>query len=90
MNTHAINIVQALKSRGLRVSFAESCTGGMASAAITAVEGASEVLDLSLTVYADWAKVEYTDVTEEILAVHGAVSAQTAQLMASGIRKRGF
>jgi len=84
----AQNVVRELKEQGLRVAFAESCTGGMASAAITAVEGVSDVLDISITAYANWANIEYTDVTEEVLAAHGAVSQQTASLMAQGIRKR--
>jgi PncC family amidohydrolase len=83
----AQDVVQLLKEHGLRVSFAESCTGGMVSQAITAVAGASEVLDMSVVTYANWAKIECTDVTEEALAAHGAVSEQTAALMASGIRR---
>jgi nicotinamide-nucleotide amidase len=84
----AQDVVQLLREKNLRISFAESCTGGMASSAITSVEGASEVLDMSMTTYANRAKVEYTDVTDEILDTYGAVSSQTAMLMASGIRKR--
>ena len=81
-------IVRLLKEKNMKISFAESCTGGMVSAAITSVEGASGILDLSITTYANQAKIQYTDVTEEVLAAHGAVSEQTAALMASGIRKR--
>ena len=82
----AQDVVQSLKSKQKRVAFAESCTGGMVSAAITSVDGASEVLDLSMTTYANWAKVKYTDVTDEMLNAHGAVSSETALAMASGIR----
>lgn len=86
--TSAQDVVYLLKKCKLRISFAESCTGGMVSAAITEVDGASEVLDMSIVTYANWAKTAYTDVTEEVLTVHGAVSGQTALMMAAGIRKR--
>lgn len=84
----AQDVVQLLRQHNLRVSFAESCTGGMVSAAITSVSGASEVLDLSITTYANPAKIQYTDVTDEVLSVYGAVSSQTALLMAQGIKAR--
>jgi len=60
----------------------------MVSAAITSAAGSSAVLDISVITYSNWAKIEYTDVTEEVLSLHGAVSKETAVLMASGIRKR--
>ena len=85
----ADDAVRLLKEKGLKVSFAESCTGGMLSAAVTSVDGASEVLDMSIVTYANWAKIKYTDVTEEVLEdiTKGAVSEQTASMMAAGIRK---
>jgi len=82
----AENLVKLLKEKKLKVSFAESCTGGMASSAITSVAGSSDVLDLSIVTYANSAKIKFTDVTQEILDKHGAVSSQTALLMAQGIR----
>ncbi|MCL1866504.1 MAG: CinA family protein [Oscillospiraceae bacterium] len=88
IETLAEKVVNELKKNGLKVAFAESCTGGMLSSAITSVAGSSDVLEVSVTTYANRAKIEYTDVTEEILSTHGAVSEQTAVLMATGIRKR--
>ena len=88
METLAENVVVALKEKELKVAFAESCTGGMVSAAITSVVGSSDVFDMSIVTYSNLAKTEYTDVTDEILSLHGAVSEETAVLMASGIRKR--
>jgi PncC family amidohydrolase len=84
----AQDIVNSLKSKNQRAAFAESCTGGMVSAAITSVPGSSRVLDLSIVTYSNQAKIEYTDVTQEVLGKHSAVSSQTAQLMAQGIRAR--
>ncbi|MCL2754379.1 MAG: CinA family protein [Oscillospiraceae bacterium] len=84
----AQNVVETLKTRGLRVAFAESCTGGMLAAAITSVPGSSAVLDMSIITYANSAKIEYTDVTQNDLDIQGAVSERIARLMASGIRRR--
>jgi PncC family amidohydrolase len=81
-------VVQKLREQGKRVAFAESCTGGMAAAAITSVAGSSNVLDMSVVTYSNYAKIEYTDVTQDILDKHGAVSSETARLMAQGIRAR--
>lgn len=79
----AQDVVQLLQARTMKVAFAESCTGGMVAAAITSVAGASDVLDISIVTYANWAKIQYTDVTAEILEQFGAVSSQTAEMMAS-------
>ncbi|MDR0197399.1 MAG: CinA family protein [Oscillospiraceae bacterium] len=82
----ARDVVRLLRERGLRVAFAESCTGGMISAAITSVPGSSAVLEACVVTYANWAKEKYAGVTNETLAAHGAVSAETALAMANGIR----
>jgi len=86
INKLAETLVKLLKEKNLIVSFAESCTGGMATAAITSVAGSSEVLELSIVTYANFAKIRYTDVTQQVLDKHGAVSSETALLMAQGIR----
>jgi len=83
----AYDVVKLLRENNMRVSFAESCTGGLITAAIVAVPGASEVLDLSVVTYANGAKLRYTDVTEAMLAEHGAASKEVAIAMASGIRR---
>jgi nicotinamide-nucleotide amidase len=79
---------ELLKARNLRVSFAESCTGGMLAAALVSVPGSSAVFDESIVTYSNEAKIKYTDVTREVLDKHGAVSAETALLMAAGIRRQ--
>jgi len=83
----AYDVVKLLRENNMRVSFAESCTGGLVTAAIVAVSGASEVLDIGMVTYANEAKLRYTDVTEAVLAEHGAVSEEAALAMASGIRR---
>jgi nicotinamide-nucleotide amidase len=86
----AQKVTEQLTESGKRIAFAESCTGGMLAAAITSVAGSSSVLDMSIVTYANSAKIEYTHVTPDILDKHGAVSAETAEAMASGIRERAF
>ncbi len=88
MNLSAQDAVKILNERNLKISFAESCTGGMAAASIVSVSGSSKVFDMSVVTYSDAAKVEYTDVTEEVLYEYGAVSEQTSALMATGIKRR--
>lgn len=74
--------------RGLTVATAESCTGGLLAAVITDVPGSSAYFRGSVVAYADATKVALLDVPEATLEAHGAVSAQTARAMASGIRTR--
>jgi nicotinamide-nucleotide amidase len=74
--------------RGLTVSLAESCTGGLIAATITEVAGASGYFLGGVVSYANSAKAALLDVAEPTLAVHGAVSAQTAKAMATGARAR--
>jgi len=88
MKTVSQNIVELLLANSMKVSFAESCTGGMITSAITQVSGSSAVLDMSIVTYSNESKVKYTHVTDEILEAHGAVSEATALHMATGIRER--
>jgi len=81
-------VVSLLREKNQKVAFAESCTGGMVSSAIISVAGSSQVLDLSIVTYANEAKVKYTHVTDEVLATYGAVSEETARLMARGIHEK--
>ena len=83
----AENVVQLLKERGLILSTAESCTGGLISAEITAVSGSSDVFGFGFVTYANEAKMKLLGVKEETLASVGAVSEETAMQMADGARK---
>lgn len=71
---------------GLKIAVAESCTGGIISAKITEVPGASAVFDCGVCSYANEIKHKVLGVKESTLILHGAVSAQTAIQMAKGIR----
>jgi nicotinamide-nucleotide amidase len=78
-----------LKRAGLKVSFAESCTGGLISKLMTDIPGSSAYIDLNAVTYANQAKQEFLGVPAEILAPDGpgAVSPECAREMAHGIRR---
>ena len=69
---------------GLKITTAESCTGGMVAAALTDVAGSSDVFERGFVTYSNAAKVELLGVSEETLAAHGAVSEPVAREMAEG------
>ena len=73
---------------GLRLATAESCTGGMVAARLTSVPGSSATFVGGVVAYADEVKHAELDVSEELLAEHGAVSAEVAAAMAEGARRR--
>ena len=73
---------------GLRITTAESCTGGMVAVALTDVAGSSDVFERGFVTYSNAAKVEMLGVRPETLAAHGAVSQAVALEMAEGARAR--
>lgn len=81
------SLVKLLFEKKKTISTCESCTGGLVSAAITAVPGSSEVFGYGLCTYANEAKMSVVGVKSEILEKFGAVSEQTAMEMADGVRK---
>lgn len=76
--------LQRLRSRGLTLGLAESCTGGMISEMITAVPGASDVFSGGIVAYSNEVKKQVLHVPETVLAGHGAVSEACAAAMAEG------
>ena len=74
-----------MKGKGLTLSVAESCTGGMISSKITAIPGASEFFLGSVVSYSYASKTSLFKVRRETIAEHGAVSAETAEEMAAGV-----
>lgn len=72
---------------GKTLATAESLTGGGIGAAITAVPGSSAVYKGGIISYTNWVKAKLLGVPEDVLEIHGAVSAPVAQAMAAGVRK---
>lgn len=81
-------IVSRLKNRHMKVSFAESCTGGLLSGRLVNVPGSSEVFEESYVTYSNEAKRRLLGVSNETLRSYGAVSRQVAEQMARGAAKR--
>ena len=80
-------LVNLLLQLGWHISFAESCTGGLAAAGIVDVPDASGVLDVSFVTYANEAKMRYVEVSEETIAKYGVVSEPVVAQMAAGAAK---
>ncbi len=83
----AKDLVERASAKGIVIATAESCTGGMISAAITDVTGSSRVLDRGFVTYSNAAKMDMLGVFAETLETHGAVSEQVAAEMAAGALK---
>ena len=81
-------VLERCRARGLSLATAESCTGGMVAARLTGVPGSSDVFVGGVVAYSDEVKARELDVPGETLARHGAVSAETAEAMAAGARRR--
>jgi nicotinamide-nucleotide amidase len=84
IDTLARNVLRTFEERKLKLATAESCTGGMVSAAITDLAGASNIFERGFVTYSNEAKAEMLGVSKETLARFGAVSAETAREMAAG------
>lgn len=82
--TRAKAVLEAARARGWMLAAAESCTGGLVSAALTDIAGSSDVFDRGFVVYSYPAKTALLGVPETMLAEHGAVSEPVARAMASG------
>jgi nicotinamide-nucleotide amidase len=81
-------VVAALRGRGWTIGVAESCTGGLLGARLTAMGGASDVVRGGVIAYHNEVKTSLLGVPEEVLAAHGAVSVEVAAAMATGARSR--
>jgi len=81
-------VLDRCRELGLTLATAESCTGGLVAALLTEIPGSSDVFLGSVVAYANEVKAASLGVPEEILARHGAVSAETAAAMAAGARER--
>ena len=80
-------IVLLLKRKKLKIAFAESCTGGMLSSAITSVSGSSKVFTMGLVTYSDQAKTSILKIPPKIIKKYGAVSVQCCLAMVNNLSK---
>jgi len=83
------NIIKKLSKKKLKISFAESCTGGLLSSAITSVRGSSKVFNLGLVTYSNESKIKVLKVSKKIIRKYGSVSEQVCKAMAKNVSKIG-
>jgi nicotinamide-nucleotide amidase len=88
-DTYAAAVGRALRSLAATLALAESCTGGLAGDIVTNTPGSSDYLRLGVVAYSNQAKCQLLGVPAELIAAHGAVSAEVATAMAQGARRLG-
>lgn len=77
-------LLTACRAKGIRLATAESCTGGLIAAVLTAIAGSSDVLERGYVTYSNAAKHEMVGVPMPLIATHGAISEEVARAMAEG------
>ena len=82
-----ISLVKKLIKKKLKISFAESCTGGMLASELTSISGASKVFGLGLVTYSNQAKINVLKVNKNIIQKYGAVSQQCCKAMVKNLAK---
>ena len=87
MKNLANKLVKELIQKKLKISFAESCTGGMLSSTITSVSGSSKVFDLGLITYSNKAKIDILKVSKKIINRYGSVSNECCLSMVKNLSK---
>jgi len=80
-------IVSLLRKKRLKISFAESCTGGLLSSSITSVSGSSKVFTLGMVTYSNQSKINILKVQKKTIIKHGAVSHKTCLSMVKNLNK---
>ena len=83
------NVVKQLIKKKLKISFAESCTGGLLSSAITSISESSKIFSLGLITYSNQSKSKVLKVPKKIIRKHGAVSEQVCLAMVKNVSKIG-
>ena len=80
-------VVNLLSKKKLKISFAESCTGGLLSSTITSISGSSKVYTAGLITYSNQSKINILKVPKRIIIKHGAVSYETCLAMVKNLNK---
>ena len=81
------SLIKILTKKKLKISFAESCTGGMIASAITSISGASKIFNLGLVTYSNQAKIKVLKVNKNIIRKYGAVSHECCYAMVKNLSK---
>ena len=87
MKLLAKKIVKILIKKKLKISFAESCTGGLLSSSITSISGSSKVFEIGLVTYSNQSKIKILKVPKRIIMKYGAVSYETCLSMVKNLSK---
>ena len=87
MKKNAQKLVKLLSKKNLKISFAESCTGGLLSSSITSISGSSKVFTIGLVTYSNQAKIRLLKVNKRTILKHGAVSYETCLSMVKNLSK---
>ena len=87
MKKNAQKLGKLLSKKNLKISFAESCTGGLLSSSITSISGSSKVFTLGLVTYSNQSKKLLLKVPKQIIKKHGAVSIQCCFSMVNNLSK---
>jgi len=81
------SLIKLLVKKKLKISFAESCTGGLLASSVTSVSGASKVFNLGLVTYSNQAKIKILKISKNIIIKYGAVSPQCCKAMVVNLSK---
>ena len=87
MKKLSLKVVKLLRRKKLKISFAESCTGGLLASSITSISGSSKIFNLSLITYSNQSKIDILKVPKQIITKHGAVSYETCISMVKNLSK---
>ncbi len=87
MRNLAQKIMKKLTRKGLKLSFAESCTGGLLSSTITSINGSSKVFEMGLVTYSNLSKTKLLGVSKKTIAKFGAVSHETCLSMVNNLKR---
>ena len=81
------SLVKKLNKKKLKISFAESCTGGLLANTITSISGASKVFNMGFITYSNQAKIKILKISKNIIIKYGAVSPQCCKAMVVNLSK---
>ena len=87
INKLSQRVVKLLGKKKLKISFVESCTGGLLSSSITSISGSSKIFTIGLVTYSNQAKINILKVPKKIIMKHGAVSYETCLYMVKNLNK---